>query len=82
MKPHIIKPESNHMPKIHAATMQDDNAAFMADLNAITAKATRKSQRENKAREQNASPEYWRKQRHNMRNNMNSWHELTPWIAA
>jgi hypothetical protein len=70
------------MPKIHAQTLQDDNAAFMADLNAITAKATRKSQRENKARENNGNPEYWKKQRHNMRHNMNSWDQLTPYLAA
>lgn len=55
---------------------------FLASLDAVVDKATRQSQRENRARTNNGSPDYWRKQVNNVTDPMaRSYDALAPFIA-
>jgi len=59
-----------------------NDALFMASLDRVCAKVTARSARENKARANAGSAEYWRKQHANRKANALSWDALTKWISC
>jgi hypothetical protein len=63
------------MPKIQSL---QNNADFLADVQASIEKARRSAERDNKRQHNNGCAEYWRKQRENLRDNVRSWDAITP----
>lgn len=57
-----------------------NEALFQGCLNKVVAKATNKSARENRAKADGCSADYWRKQEANRTQGVKSWDVLTKWL--